>query len=159
MTNNFDKVLNRAKQVIGASNDNKVSMAINMEPSAFTNRKKSGSIPFSHYMTFAESYNVNLNWLFQGVGPIYHDTNVETTQNQTDNPNKTTASKNSNLTVIEHIDLIKKFQDKETGKEFNAILVELEKLSPKEYYSLLGYAKRTLTELIKGQLEFNKSVE
>ena len=71
--NEFDKILEKMKLILGVEKEADVAIAIDMKPSAFSNRKKSGSIPFSHYLKKANSLNVNLNWLLHNEGPVYRD--------------------------------------------------------------------------------------
>ncbi len=69
----FDKILEKMKLILGVNKESEVAKAIGMKPSAFSNRKKSGSIPFTHYIEKATSLSVNLNWLIYDMGPIYKD--------------------------------------------------------------------------------------
>jgi len=71
--NEFDKILEKMKIILGVKKEADVAIAVGMKPSAFSNRKKTGSIPFSHYLKKAKSLKVNLNWLMYDVGPIYKD--------------------------------------------------------------------------------------
>ncbi|MEH0020869.1 MAG: LexA family transcriptional regulator [Desulfobacter sp.] len=77
MDKNFENVLERAKKVLGVETDAQVADAIGMKPSAFNNRKRSGSIPFVHFVELASSQNVDLNWLINGEGPVYKGTDAD----------------------------------------------------------------------------------
>ena len=149
MAQNFTDILNRIKKILSTDKDQDVANAINVSINAFSNRKRTNSIPYSEFVQLAQKKNVSLNWLFHGTGPIYNDT-----EKQTEHPDNQNIS-NWRHSTIDHSDLVKRFQDKQTGKEFNEILLELEKQSLKEYYSLLGYAKRTLTELTQAKKQSN----
>jgi len=51
----------------------------------------------------------------------------------------------------EHIDLIKRFKDKEAGKEANQFLIELEKLSVRDFQEIIGKIKGLVYELRQKQ--------
>ena len=68
------------KMLLGVEKEAELANAIGMKPSAFSNRKKSGSIPYSHYLEKAKALNVNLNWLFYDSGPMYKDDNSDTSE-------------------------------------------------------------------------------
>ncbi|MBA3011106.1 MAG: helix-turn-helix domain-containing protein [Proteobacteria bacterium] len=68
MPSDFEKVLERLKQVLNVESDKDVANAIGMNPSAFNNRKRSGSIPYSHFIDLSKKQNVDLNWILTGKG-------------------------------------------------------------------------------------------
>ncbi len=86
MDSNFENVLSRAKKILKADKDLLVAEAIGMTASAFNNRKRSGSVPYAHFIDFAKARNVDLNWLFSGVGPIYKDNKSQGSEDQKANP-------------------------------------------------------------------------
>jgi len=148
----------RISEALSKINDTYEVIAKNLGVSRntiMTYKKCQGDIKGVVIKNLAQHYDFNPTWLLTGEGSIYKDEKEEApdqilqsekqTQSATKNPQKTP----DNLTSItkKHRDIIEKFIDKETGMEFNSILLELERLSAKEYYALLGYAKRTLTDL------------
>ena len=135
--NEFEKILEKMKMILGVETEAEVATAIGMKPSAFSNRKKSGSIPFSHYIEKANSLNVNLNWLIQDEGSVYKNEEVE----------------NSDGKRIKHIDPAVKILHEvmeETGVKFNEkqkqaclkiLREELEKSDSKAKEDLKKYIK------------------
>jgi len=119
----FEKTLEKMKILLGVAKDSEVAEAIGMKPSAFANRKKSESVPFSHYLKIVKSHNVNLNWFIYNEGPMYKDTT-------TDLKRQTTESDKENIIVIEHSDLVKNFKNPKKAKIFNEFLIEIEKTDP-----------------------------
>lgn len=75
--------------------DSDVASAINISVNAFSNRKRSGSVPYSEFVQLAESKNVNLNWLLTGEGPIYKGTTSP------DNENDKIAGPIENYSAVE----------------------------------------------------------
>ena len=69
--NEFEKILEKMKLLLRLEKEADVAIAIGLKPSAFSNRKKTESIPFSHYLKKARSLNVNLNWLLYDKGPMF----------------------------------------------------------------------------------------
>jgi transcriptional regulator with XRE-family HTH domain len=51
----------------------------------------------------------------------------------------------------EHYEIIKRFKDSETAKDFNDVLVRLEKLSPAKYYEFFGKIKGFVVETEREQ--------
>jgi hypothetical protein len=134
--NNFSKTLERMKFILGVENDAEVAEIIGMKPSAFSNRKKSGSIPFSHYLKALEPFKVNLNWLVDGSGPIYKDgSGGSEKDSDNDTPSKGTKrqKKYNKITqvVIEHQDMVREFLDPDKAKKINRYLIEIEKKRPR----------------------------
>lgn len=104
----FEKTLEKMKTILGVANDSEVADAIGMKPSAFANRKKSESVPFSHYLKIIKSHNVNLNWFIYNDGPMYKNTESEPTS-------QGTISKNEHIIVADHCDPEKKIYKDENG--------------------------------------------
>jgi len=64
-------------------------MAINMKPNAFYNRKKANSVPLSEFVILANTYNLCIDWLVFGIGPIYKDAKSESIHQSTESENTT----------------------------------------------------------------------
>jgi Bacteriophage CI repressor helix-turn-helix domain. len=70
---NFDDIIPRLKTAINVSNDADLAGRMGMKPNTFSNRKKSGSLPYEEIIRIADSENVNINWIFSGQGSMYRD--------------------------------------------------------------------------------------
>ncbi len=69
----FEIVLGRLKKALGLQTDAALHGLLGMSSSRYANRKRSGSIPYEQVLALCSSRNVNLNWLFYGEGPTFHD--------------------------------------------------------------------------------------
>lgn len=128
----FENSLEKMKIILGVKNDFDVADAIGMKPSAFANRKKSGSTPFSHYMKIIKSLNVNLNWFVYDKGPIYiNDTSISVSEKS--NP------KDKEILIIEHGNLVKEFEDQERAKRINHNLIKIEKKNKQAFRDMDNY--------------------
>lgn len=87
-------------------------------------------------------YRVNPVWLLSGTGPIYKD---DKSKQKTEMP----TSESRQSIVIEHIDLVKEFEDKEEALEANRNLIKLEKLDPEEFYATTGRIRGTVKKVMR----------
>lgn len=69
----FEIVIGRLKKALGLQTDAALHSLLEMSSSRYANRKRSGSIPYEQVLALCSSRNVNLNWLFYGEGPTFHD--------------------------------------------------------------------------------------
>lgn len=145
----FEIILEKMKKILGVDKDAEVAGLIGMKPSAFANRKKSGSIPYSHYVTAAKAHNVNLNWLIYGDGPMFIDKPRRVEETNVVYSDEDVTSKSNSPIIIQHIDLVKEFEDPEEALEANRNLITLEKLDPEEYYATTGRLRGTVKKLLK----------
>jgi len=161
--NNFAEILERVKKVLNVEKDFEVAKIIGIAPNSFSNRKKSGSIPYSQFMTLANSYNLNLNWLFNGEGPIYkveesRGTNCLLSIHEPADPEKITqeanrqkrdlsVSESKTLVVIEHVDLVKEYEDQETALRINKNLLLIEKKNKQAFRDMDHYVSGVVSGL------------
>ena len=68
---NFLEIIQRIKKILNVKSDKDVANSIGMNPNSFFNRKKRGTIPMTEIVLFANTHNVNLEWLINGNEPIY----------------------------------------------------------------------------------------
>lgn len=66
----FTEVIERVKQGFGYRNDAELARAIGMSASAFSNRKKSGSVPYEEIIRAANQRNMDLALLFGPGGSV-----------------------------------------------------------------------------------------
>lgn len=88
MSNSITEILNRVKKILSTDIDSDVAKSIGISVNALSNRKRSGSVPYSEFVQLAKNKNVNLDWLIHGSGPIYKEKNSKSekqTQSGTDN--------------------------------------------------------------------------
>jgi hypothetical protein len=140
----FEAILNRVKTILKTDSDKDVAAAINMKPNAFYNRKTSGSIPLTEFVCLANTKNVNIEWLVNGIGPIYKDSLGGANSSQ--GTEKAPGHKN-NITqvIIEHQDMIRLFKDPERAKEINQNLLEIEEMSEDLMESIAQHIKSSLS--------------
>ena len=149
---NFELVVERIKKEFLYRSDKEFAKAIGLSPTAFHNRKKTSSLPFQEIIEFANSRNVNLNWIMTGEGSTYNKS--------TDDLNTTSNSSNVTKVVIEHQDVVKRFKDSEKAKKFNEILIDLERDDPEGYDDLYKEAKiihKTIKRMKKKEESKKKS--
>lgn len=70
MAYNFQEIMDRIKRYKGLKSDNAVAKILNLSRSAFSERKKRGSIPYEELAIFCEQEGISFDWLFTGEGPI-----------------------------------------------------------------------------------------
>ena len=63
----FEAVMGRLRQAVGAPSESALAKELGMKQSAFSNRKKTGSIPFENVIRLAIARDLDLRWLFQDV--------------------------------------------------------------------------------------------
>jgi hypothetical protein len=73
----FEQVILRLKKALRIRSDKEVGAALGMTPSALSNRKQTGSIPYDQIIELASSRKLNLNWIFLGSGNPFEDTSEE----------------------------------------------------------------------------------
>ena len=122
------KIINRIKQITGAKSQKDVATLLNLSESDFSNRKKRETL-LVPVVNWAVHENVNLNWLITGK-----------TSNDTD-------PESNSVVDLAHKNVILKFKDKETAKDINANLVQVESLNQKSFLKLAGYIERMVDEL------------
>lgn len=64
--NKFEEVVSRAKLALKLTSDGELATALDMSPTAFSNRRKSGSLPFDRLVEVLGSRNVDIRWVFTG---------------------------------------------------------------------------------------------
>lgn len=62
----FEEVISRAKMALKLTNDKELAAALGMRDTAFSNRRKSGSIPYRELTEVLSTQNVDLKWIFTG---------------------------------------------------------------------------------------------
>ncbi len=144
MTNNFTEIINRIKEILGTNKDRDVADAINISINAFSNRKRSGSVPYPEFVHLAQEKNVSLDWLISGKGPkfisngfnepIYKD-KVQEKHHE----NKKLAK--NNIIAIDHCDLVKKFEDQARAKQINENLLAIERHNKQAFRDIDIYIK------------------
>ena len=85
-------------------------------------------------MAIATACNVDITWLLTGTGDVGNKV-----QGAED-----ISAKCTNIVEFEHMELIKKFKDKEKGKLYNEQLIELEELSSDLFLDVGTYLNATL---------------
>lgn len=70
----FDAVLQRLKDVSGATTDADLAKLLGMSPQAFNNRKKTKSLPNTEILDFCNKQGIDLNYVFRGEGKAGGDT-------------------------------------------------------------------------------------
>lgn len=65
----FSQTMARLRLALKVETDLALAEALGMKPSAFANRKKSGSLPYDELLNLAKSRNLNLHWLLTGEEP------------------------------------------------------------------------------------------
>lgn len=68
--------IDRIKAFKGFSSDNSVAETLNLSRSAFSERKKRGSIPYEELSIFSEQEGLSLDWLLTGEGPMKRESKV-----------------------------------------------------------------------------------
>ena len=93
-----------------------------------------------HLKHICETFNVNLNWLLTGKGDPYI---------KEDKPNAggSQAPPPSNVIEIEHMELVRGFQDKPRALSINKGLMELEKLDQETFKRIETYIKATVDQV------------
>ncbi|MCD4678052.1 MAG: helix-turn-helix domain containing protein [Desulfobacula sp.] len=145
----FEEVINRIKIALNTDKDTVVAEVLNIQPTAFYNRRKNGSLPLKNIVGWASKKQVSIDWLVTGEGfMVLTDAEINLAKK-----NKS-ASDTSNVTkvIIEHQDIIRKFKDPEKAKELNEFLIEIEENDPEGFEELYREAKaiaKTINRLKK----------
>jgi hypothetical protein len=64
----FASVMGRLRDACGVATDAGLAEMLGLKRTAFSNRKKDGSIPWEDVIRLAKSESVDLDWLIWGVG-------------------------------------------------------------------------------------------
>ncbi|TCS38504.1 phage repressor protein C with HTH and peptisase S24 domain [Paucimonas lemoignei] len=64
--NKFEEVISRAKIALKVNGDKELAALLEMSATAFSNRKKKGSIPYEKLTELLASRNVDFRWVFTG---------------------------------------------------------------------------------------------
>lgn len=64
--NKFDDVISRAKSALKVTGDAELAARLGLSPTAFSNRKKSGRVPYDKLTEALSPLNVDLKWVFTG---------------------------------------------------------------------------------------------
>ncbi len=76
----FDAVMDRLRAKLNVSSDADLAAALGMGPNAFSNRKKSASVPYEKIIDIADDRRLDLGWVFAPAG----SQKVESRQDQPD---------------------------------------------------------------------------
>ena len=63
----FTRIVERLKESLKVRTDSQLAEVLGMTPAAFSNRKKSESVPYEQIIDVAAKTNVDLNWVFLGI--------------------------------------------------------------------------------------------
>ncbi len=143
----FEKTLKKVKLILGVTKDSAVANAIDMKPSAFANRKKSNSVPYSHYMTILKSYNVNFNWFVYDEGPIYKDNSPQSEASNVHIKADISESEKDGLVVIKHRGLVTEFTDQPRALNMNSNLLKIEKKNKRAFRDMDKYIEGVVSGL------------
>lgn len=109
---------------------------------------ENNTLPKGEYaIKLARVFGCSIDWLLTGKNPHIAQEQPHKKKSQ---PSVITPEIRERM-VSEHQELVTKFQDTESGREFNELLVELEALDKREYYMHLGYTKRLVIEKRQGK--------
>lgn len=64
--NKFDEVISRAKSALKVHSDSALAGILGLSPTAFSNRKAKGTLPYEQLTDALSSRNVDLRWVFTG---------------------------------------------------------------------------------------------
>lgn len=64
--NKFEEVISRAKSALKVQADAEIASILGMSPTAFSNRKSKGTLPYDRLTEVLSSRNVDLKWIFTG---------------------------------------------------------------------------------------------
>lgn len=64
--NKFEEVILRAKNALNVKGDAEIAALLGMSPTAFSNRKTKGTLPYDRLTDLLSSRNVDLKWVFTG---------------------------------------------------------------------------------------------
>jgi len=64
--NKFEEVMSRAKIALKVTSDAELASILEISPTAYSNRKKSGSVPYDKLTEVLSSRNVDFRWVFTG---------------------------------------------------------------------------------------------
>lgn len=75
MEEKTDKELNRERiarfcEAAGVNKKKELAVCVGLQPTSFATTLARGVIPFQWYFTIAEKYDVSLDWLYFGEGPM-----------------------------------------------------------------------------------------
>ena len=91
-----------------------------------------------HLIRICECFKVNLNWLLTGTGATY--IKEEKAQQEPD-------PQPSNIIELEHMELVRGFQDKPRAYKINQQLMELEQLDHETFKRIETYIKATVDQV------------
>lgn len=148
----FFDVIDRAKKEFSLKTDKALSNALGMSPTAFHNRKNTFNLPFLEFIKFANARNVNLNWLFDGNGPVYNNDKPDTEGHYS-------KSKKEEIIVVEHSDLVKEFKDKPRAIKMNQNLLRIEKKNRQAFRDVDNYLEGIANGLEYSHAANNKEIE
>lgn len=137
---NFELIVERLKKQFVYRSDKELAQTIGMSPTAFHNRKKTGSLPYPEIIDFANSRNVNLNWVLSGEGPVYNK-EILSENTAPEGQLKNLRNSGDEKIFVEHQDIIKRFKDPEKTKKFIEYLANIEDDDPHGYDKLFREAE------------------
>jgi hypothetical protein len=132
---NFNEVVDRAKKHLNLKANKEFAEILGLSAPDFSKRKNSGTL-LPLIIDWAIAENVNIDWLLTGKGSPLNDclnTGSDFTAKQTDPP------VSSNVVEMQHMQVVKGFQDKRQAKEINEALVELEEMRPEALAKVKDY--------------------
>lgn len=78
----FMAVINRMKEVLDTQRQRDIAESLHMSTGDFGNRKKRGAIPYDKIVVWANSRNVNIDWLLTGQGNMRRNEASEVVSNR-----------------------------------------------------------------------------
>lgn len=102
---------------------------------------ESGKIPSrSTIKKYADFYKCDETWLLTGLGK-YENAEPEPFFVKEDNASPYNSKEYLRVVEVEHIDIVKRFANKERAKLINEALLEIEKISPEAFNDIEAYIK------------------
>jgi len=73
----FTEIMDRLKTAGGIQKNSALAEYLGISPTAFSNRKKTGSVPYEQLIEVAYKNGISFNWLFTGQPPMMIDDAME----------------------------------------------------------------------------------
>ena len=85
-TTDVTSVLGRLAQVLGTRTGNQLADALGVSPQTISSWKSRESVPYAQCVSVVEEWNVSLDWLLTGIGPMYRGEPAPAGNGSPDNP-------------------------------------------------------------------------
>lgn len=145
----FKKIIDRIKNKTGYTQKDIASLLFGISDKNLSNKIRRNSVDLDALIKWAGNESVDLNWLLTGEGEphLYRGVDHPGIQEPEGRVAEAIQDCNPNVVELQHMELVRMFNDKLRAKNANLDLLQIENLDRDTFLEVVGYIKGMATNL------------